>query len=115
MIGTMGRSTAKETSDLCPRGFGRQFSLGSRDVVVASGSHITSVAISRRPLGTNEASRVSIALCEGGEFHILNCWPIPSKTRHVVLRGTGFVHKEYKDYVKFIHSSGGAGGEQKHI
>ena len=36
----------------------------------------------------------------------------PSQTRHLVLRETAFVHKEYKEYVEFIHSSGGAGGEQ---
>ena len=68
--------------------------------------------MSRRRSGTNEASRVWIALCEGAGFHTLNCWLIPSKTRHLVLRETALVHKEYKDYVEFIHSSGGAGGEQ---
>ena len=66
------------------------------------------VATSRRHLGTNEASRVRIALCEGGEFHILT----GSKTRHLVLRETAFVHKEFKNYVRFIHHSGGEGGEQ---
>ena len=68
--------------------------------------------MSRRCLGRNEAGQVWIALCESGEFYTLNCWLIPSETRRLVLRETAFVHKEYKEYVEFIHSSGGAGGEQ---
>jgi len=40
-----------------------------------------------------------------GEFHIPNYWLIPSKIRHLVLRETAFVHKEYKNDIQLIHSS----------
>ena len=41
----------------------------------------------------------------GGEFHAPDCWLIPSKTRHLALRETVFVRKEYKEYIHLIHSS----------
>ena len=46
----------------------------------------------------NEASRIWIALFDGGEFHTLNCWLIPSKTRHLVLSEMAFADKQYKEY-----------------
>ena len=56
--------------------------------------------MSRRCLGTTEAcwdgSRVS---------QPKGCWPIPSKTRHLVLRKGLFVHREYRNHIQLIHSS----------
>ena len=39
------------------------------------------------------------------EFHTPSYWLIPSKTRHLALRETALVHKEYKNYIQIIHSS----------
>ena len=58
--------------------------------------------MSRRRLGTNEASRARMALCEG-RVESFTCTQTAGKTRQLVLRETAIVHMDYKNYVQLIH------------
>ena len=79
-------------------------SMSSYCAAVALGASLNHVILlPKRRLGTNEAHRVWLAICE--EVSHPDLLADPKQNCHLVLRGTAFAHKEDKKYLKLVHIS----------